>query len=199
MKKYLPLLSGLLFVALTVAAVEYLALKKTNGHFCYPLDDTFIHMAVSKNLALHGNWGITPSGFVSTSSSPLFTIVLALFFKLFSVKLLMPLLISSIGTVLIIIAIQKELATHSRLSTNNQVLCMLATLLTGAIPALTLLGMEHTLQIAFTLFFVHSIACLLQAKDRQHYWRAAAWAALMTATRYENVFFVMAAFGLLAL
>ncbi|MEO6315109.1 MAG: hypothetical protein ABIU63_15645, partial [Chitinophagaceae bacterium] len=198
MKKYIPLLSGLSFVAVAVAVLEYLAFKKTGGHFCYPLDDTFIHMTVSKNLALYGNWGITPSGFVSTSSSPLFTIVLALFFKIFSVNVVMPLVVSSVGTVLLLLSMQKELTNYSSLSTTNKTLVVLATLLVGAVPALTVLGMEHTLQIAFTLFFVHSIASLLTAPQKNNLLQAAGWAALMTATRYENVFFVMAAFALLA-
>jgi hypothetical protein len=198
MKKYLPLFAGLSFVAVTVALVEYLTMRKTGGHFCYPLDDTFIHMAVSKNLALYGNWGITPTGFVSTSSSPLFTIVLALFFKLFSVSILMPFVVSSIGTVLMLLSMQKELNRHSALSGFNKTACILITLLCGTIPALTLLGMEHTLQIAFTLFFVHSIASALDASAKTQLWKALVWTALMTATRYENVFFVMAAVGLLA-
>ena len=197
MKKYLPFLSGLTFVAVIVAAIEYVSLKNTGGHFCYPLDDTFIHMTVSKNLALYGNWGITPNGFVSTSSSPLFTIVLALFFKIFSVNIIMPLLISCIGTVLMLLSIQRELDKHSTLSLFNKVLCVLITMVTGAIPALTLLGMEHTLQIAFTLFFVHSLASLLGNPQKNNLVTAALWAALMTATRYENVSFIMAAFALL--
>jgi hypothetical protein len=198
MKKYLPLFAGLSFVVVGVAVIEYLTMKKTGGHFCYPLDDTFIHMAVSKNLALYSNWGITPTGFVSTSSSPLFTIVLALFFKLFSVHILMPFVISCIGTVLLLLSIHKELLQHSTLSTVNRTACILATLLCGTIPALTLLGMEHTLQIAFTLFFVHSIASLLDASQKAHLWKSLLWAALMTATRYENVFFIMGAFAVLA-
>jgi hypothetical protein len=198
MKKYLPLLSGLSFVAVIVAVLEFLALKKTGSHFCYPLDDTFIHMAVSKNLALYGNWGITPGGFVSTSSSPFFTIVLALFFKLFSVNIIMPFLISCAGTLLMLLAIQQELNHYSSLSAFNKIVCVVTTMLTGAIPALTLLGMEHTLQIAFTLFFVHSVASLLNDSRRNNLLKAALWAVLMTATRYENVFFIMAAFALLA-
>ena len=178
--------------------MEYAALKITGGHFCYPLDDTFIHMVVSKNLALYGNWGITPTGFVSTSSSPLFTIVLALFFKLFSVNIIMPLVISCAGTLLMLLAIQKELNNHSSLSVFNKVACVVITLITGAIPALTLLGMEHTLQIAFTLFFVHSVASLLTDSQKNNFLQTVLWAALMTATRYENVFFIMAAFALLA-
>ena len=198
MKKYLSLLSGLSFVAVIVAAIEYVSLKKTGGHFCYPLDDTFIHMAVAKNIVLHGNWGITPAGFVSTSSSPLFTIVLSLFFKLFSINVIMPFLISSIGTLLILLAIQQELNKYSSLKDLNKVICVIVVMLTGTIPALTLLGMEHTLQIAFTLFFVHTIASVLQEPQQNNLWKAAAWAALMTATRYENASFIMAAFVLLA-
>jgi hypothetical protein len=198
MKKYIPLLSGLSFVAITVAVLEYVTFKKTGGHFCYPLDDTFIHMAVAKNLVLYGNWGITPDGFVSTSSSPLFTIVLSLFFKLFSVSIIIPFVISCVGTLLILLAIQQELNKHSSLTSFNKIVCVIVVLLTGAIPALTILGMEHTLQIAFTLFFVHSIATLLSPGNKNSIWQAAAWAALMTATRYENAFFILAAFALLA-
>ncbi|MEP6747133.1 MAG: hypothetical protein ABJB86_05390 [Bacteroidota bacterium] len=198
MKKYLPFLSGFSFVAAIVAVLEYVAIKKTGGHFCYPLDDTFIHMAVAKNLVLHGNWGITPSGFVSTSSSPLFTIVLSIFFKLFSINIIMPFIISCAGTILMLIAMQQELNRYSSLTSFNKVVCVVITMLTGAIPALTLLGMEHTLQIAFTLFFVHSIAGVLTADTKNAIWQAALWAALMTATRYENASFIIAAFALLA-
>jgi hypothetical protein len=198
MKKYLPFIAGASFVAVIVAALEYMVIKKTGGHFCYPLDDTFIHMAVAKNLALYGNWGITPTGFVSSSSSPLFTITLALFFKLFSVNIIMPLVISSIGTLLMLLAIQQELNRYSSLTVFNKVVCVLFALLCGAIPALTLLGMEHTLQIAFTLFFVHSVASVLSEPEKNNLWKVAAWAALMTATRYENASFIIAAFALLA-
>ena len=198
MKKYLPLLTGLGFVAIVVAAIEYVTMKKTGGHFCYPLDDTFIHMAVAKNLVLHGNWGITPSGFVSTSSSPLFTVVLSLFFAVFSIHLIVPFVISSIGTVLMLLAMQRELDRHSSLSVLHKIICVLAVMIVGPIPALTLLGMEHTLQIAFTLFFVHAIASVLDETNKGTVWQAAIWAALMTATRYENASFIIAAFALLA-
>ena len=197
MKKYLPFLQACHLLAVIVAVLEYVSLKKTGGHFCYPLDDTFIHMAVAKNLALHGNWGITSAGFVSTSSSPLFTIVLSLFFKLFSVNIMMPFVISCIGTLLMLLAMQARTRSFSTLTIINKSFCILLHCWYGAIPALTLLGMEHTLQIAFTLFFVHSVATLL-TNNKKNLWQAAAWAVLMTATRYENASFIMAAFALLA-
>jgi hypothetical protein len=35
-------------------------LRQTNGHFVYSLDDPYIHLAVAKNLARHGVWGVAP-------------------------------------------------------------------------------------------------------------------------------------------
>ncbi|HSC39618.1 MAG TPA: hypothetical protein VLD19_17155, partial [Chitinophagaceae bacterium] len=144
MKKYAPLLAGLTFVAVTVAALEYLAMKKTGGHFCYPLDDPFIHMALAKNVLLHANWGINASGFTSTSSSPLFTILLTLLFKI-SGSVFMPLVLSCAGAVIAVVAMHRELSRHSALSAFNQGLLIIFTLVVGTIPAMALLGMEHTL------------------------------------------------------
>ncbi|MBS1669005.1 MAG: hypothetical protein JST58_16640 [Bacteroidetes bacterium] len=198
MKKYIPLLSGFILMSLLVSLIEYISMKQTGGHLCYPIDDSFIHMAVAKNLALHGNWGINPSDWVSATSSPLFTVLLSILDKIFSVQVGLPLVLSGIGTVLLIFAMQEEMDNHSSLNTLNKTICIISTLIIGAIPALTILGMEHTLQIAFTLFFVHSFASFLSSHESKSIWSIAVWAALMTITRYENSFLVMAAFALLA-
>jgi len=198
MKKYTPLFTGVAFIVFTVAALEWLALKKTGGHFCYPLDDPFIHMTLAKNLVLHGNWGINAQGWTSTSSSPLFTILLALLFKVFSIQVWMPFLLSVLGTLITLAAMNKELRSHSTLSPVSQAVLVLMTLLVGTVPAMTLLGMEHTLQIAFVLLFVHSAASVLAgSSDRNLQWTAT-WAALMVFTRYETAFILGGAFLLLA-
>jgi hypothetical protein len=198
LKKYTPLLTGLAFIAFTVAVLEWLALKKTGGHFCYPLDDPYIHMTLAKNLVLHGNWGINAQGWTSTSSSPLFTFLLALLFKVFSIRVWMPFLLSVAGAIIALAAINKELRTHSALSPVNRCMLVIITLLVGTVPAMTLLGMEHTLQIAFVLLFVHAAASVLADSDNSHLRWAALWAALMTFTRYETAFIVGGTFGLLA-
>jgi hypothetical protein len=198
MKKYLPFFSGLLLTAIIVGGLEYVVMKKSGGHFCYPLDDTFIHLAVAKNMALHHTWGINATDWVSCSSSPLFTGLLVILFKIFSVNLFIPLLVAAAGTVLILLAMQKELDKYSRLSITNKTICVAAVLILGAVPALTLLGMEHTLQIAFTLFFAQQIASYLVQKQSNNLWQAAGFAALMCLTRYENASLVIAAFILLA-
>jgi hypothetical protein len=147
---------------------------------------------------LHGNWGINAAGFTSTSSSPLFTVLLTLLIKIFSASMLLHILVSSAGTLLMLVAMQRELCKHSSLSVTNQSILIIAVLITGTIPAMTLLGMEHTLQAAFVLLFVHSVATVLTSPTNESLKAAAAWAALMTITRYETSFLVAGSFFFLA-
>jgi hypothetical protein len=56
-----------LILSLCVAMTRF-----TNGTFVYPLDDTYIGMAIARNLAMHGVLGITSREFSSSGSSPLF-------------------------------------------------------------------------------------------------------------------------------
>ena len=66
-----------------VVLIELNVLRSTNGIFIYPLDDTYIHMSIAKNLALYHNWGISANEFQSASSSILYTLLLSALFKLF--------------------------------------------------------------------------------------------------------------------
>jgi hypothetical protein len=199
MKKNFPLAAALFFVLVSVCLVEYAAMKKTGNHFSYPLDDTFIHMAMAKNLAFNGTWGINANDYSATSSSPLFTALLSLLVKVFSANVFLPLVLASIGTCLLVVAMNKELNNHSLLDTTNKTFVIIGALLMGAIPALTLLGMEHTLQTALVLLFVHAVASVLTSENKKNILQAAAWASLMTLARYESLFFLAAAAGLFLL
>src|SRR5688500_9913608 len=68
----------------------------TGGIFMYPLDDTFIHMELARNLADHATWGINPGEFGSASSSLLYTVLLALLFKVFGVWVTIPFIVNCI-------------------------------------------------------------------------------------------------------
>lgn len=54
-------------------ACEYLlciaAVRAADGHVLYALDDAYIQMAVGKNLAAHGVWGVTRHEFSGAGSS----------------------------------------------------------------------------------------------------------------------------------
>ena len=201
MKRNAPFVSAAIFLLAIVAVLEYITLKKTNGVFCYPLDDTFIHMAVAKNMALYGNWGVSANEWVSTSSAPFFTALLTIFYKISGINVYTPFLLAMAGAFLIMAAMQRELNRHTLLTTFSKSFCLILTLFVGAIPSLAALGMEHTFQIAFTLFFVHNCASILtrQKSTWSHLLITALWGACMVFTRYENAFIVASACGLLFL
>lgn len=199
--KNTPLYAGIIFLLAVVGVLEIVTLSKTKGVFCYPLDDTFIHMAVAKNMALYGNWGINATDWVSTSSSPLFTLMLSMMFRLFGINVHFPFILGVAGALLMIVAMQRELNRYTSLWIPAQSACIIITIFLGAIPPLAALGMEHTFQVAFTLFFVHCCASLFTAEkvSYKQVFITALWGALMVSTRYENAFVVTAACGLLLL
>ena len=65
-----------LYLAL-VGILLWLSLARTGGMFVYAQDDPYIHLALARTLADHGVWGIRPTEFASASSSPLWTLLLA--------------------------------------------------------------------------------------------------------------------------
>ena len=83
-KNYLPFIIAAIITLGYVLLLELSVLKLTGGITMYPLDDTFIHMQIAKNLAFHHTWGIVPGEFASASSSLLYTLILAFLFKVFS-------------------------------------------------------------------------------------------------------------------
>ena len=201
MKKNAPSFIAFVFLIVIVGMLEFITLRKTNGVFCYPLDDTFIHMAVAKNQALHGTWGVSSNEWVSTSSSPMFTGLLTGMYKAFGLSVYFPFILGVAGALLIIVAMQQELNRYQFLDVKSRLICLIATLFLGAIPSLAALGMEHTFQIAFTLLFIQGIASVIMdtSKQLKLVWITAFWGACMVFTRYENAFVVVAGCGLLFL
>ena len=65
-----------------VGILLWLSLARTGGTFVYAQDDPYIHLALARTLADHGVWGIRPTEFTSASSSPLWTVLLAVLWKL---------------------------------------------------------------------------------------------------------------------
>jgi hypothetical protein len=51
-----------LFACQLIGVFEWGVLQYTQGTFVYPVDDTFIHLAIAKNLVYHHIWGVTTVG-----------------------------------------------------------------------------------------------------------------------------------------
>src|SRR4051812_45844062 len=81
MGKALAIFFSIFLLLLIVGFQIYTSTKLNNNTWVYPLDDTYIHMSIGKNLAEFGQWGITRHEFTSSSSSILYTLLIALCFK----------------------------------------------------------------------------------------------------------------------
>jgi hypothetical protein len=137
-----------LVTGLTLAATWRLA----GGHLVYVIDDPYITMAMAKNLALHGQWGITPFQFSSSSSSPLFTLLLAVAYRLTGVRPETALLLSWCFGLVSLWAASRLLRRYVELWVEG--LTLLSIVLLTPLFVTGTLGMEHSL---------HLLLCLLLA------------------------------------
>jgi len=182
----------LVVYGLLVAGLIWGVLVLTGGVWVYPLDDTYIHMAVARHFAEDGVWGLTPYEFSSATSSPLFTLLMAGGFSLLGVKVWIPLLLGILGGAGSVFLWGHFLRQPGKWG----ILLGLLHLLVVPIPVMAVLGMEHTLHIMTVLpFFVLGVRWVATGKARG---RVLIMAALSTAFRYESLF-LAAAFVLLLL
>jgi hypothetical protein len=175
----------------TVAALVYLSMAGTAGVLVYPLDDTYIHMAMARNVALHGVWGVTPEGFTSATSSPLWTGVLAAAYAAAGVSPWTPLILNLvIGTALVVSLYVLLAGTGIAAAIAAPVTA--AIVFAGTLPTMTVIGMEHVLHALVTVWFVMLGSRQAGRDDPAGVWPVAALAAALTVTRYEGAFAVAA-------
>jgi hypothetical protein len=147
------LILSLCALIIPIVLIEFNVLKFTNGIFIYPLDDTYIHMSIAKNLALHNNWGISANEFQSASSSILYTLILSALFKLFSVTVIIPFIINLVAGIILIIVIQQRLEKEN-IRFVFQLIILLLVIFFTPLPVIIISGMEHTLQCLFSFLFI---------------------------------------------
>lgn len=185
-------------LCLLTAAITLTVWHHTGGHWSYPLDDTYIHMALARNLAFYHNWGINHQDFGAASSSPLYTLLLAILFKTFAIHLCIPLLVNLITALILIRVLQSALHAEG-LSGMAQVWVLLAVIVFTPLPILVISGMEHVLQCLFSFLFIYHFARWVTASPRERLpWPLLVYAFLMVATRYECLF-ILGVAGLILL
>jgi len=185
-----PFWSALTIYWLLTGTLLLASVSNTHGSFIYPLDDTYIHMAMAKHFVRDGIWGVDKSSFSSSTSSPLWTLLIAITYKIFGVNIWSPLLLSLISGSLIIYCCYRLLATN----TNPLRLFLLLLVITAFVPlpVLTLTGMEHLLHGLLTLLLIYLVPAYLSKDSFQFksYILLITLANLITATRYEGILLV---------
>lgn len=133
------------YLGLMVGGTIAASLRLNGGVFVYGRDDAYIHMAMAKNLVLHHLWGVTPYAFASASSSPLWTSLLALSYRLFGIGNKAPLvlgLISAVG----LLTLLSRLLRGQGIGDCATLVTLLLVVFAMPLPYLVLDGMEAPLQ-----------------------------------------------------
>lgn len=189
------IVAALLYVLIT-AWVLLATWRTSDHHFIYALDDTYIGMAMAKNLALHGVWGVSPYGFSSSDSSLLFPLLMAAGFKVAGVRIGVPLVLSWLAGLAAIFAAGRIVARY--LEPKGQMLALILLVLCTPLFVAGTIGMEHSLHVLLTLVFLAFFLREDEAESGGRLGAIAAISALMVATRYEGLFFVAAGVCVLA-
>ena len=169
-----------------IVAIYRNCVQLTRNTWVYPIDDQYIGMSVAKNFALHGVWGVTRYAFTSCTSTPLFTLLTAAVFRVIGVVDWVPLVLAcGAGAVALVIA--DRLFAHCPAPLRAAALAAMCFL--TSLPALGLLGMEHTLHITLVLLF---LLWTLQRWDEPDAfdWKLLILVVLIVGVRYESMFIV---------
>ena len=178
-------------------ALLMVGLGRTGGVFVYAQDDPYIHLTIARTLAIHGVWGIRADEFASASSSPLWTALLAVLWKVGARATWWPLvlnLIAGAGT----LSFAHEVL-RPRLLPIPRFLALMVLTAATPLPTLALIGMEHSLQILLVLALVWVATGIIEEEARSRIGLLCLLAALLAATRYEGLLVVGAAAAVMAL
>ncbi len=188
-RKSMLLLSIILYLSLVVSMVV-LGISEAYNEFIYPLDDTYIHMAIAKNFAEHGVWGVTQYEFTSSTSAPLWTFLLALIYMISGVSIIAPLLTNVIVGIIFIIYLHYRFKYEFELWSTFLFTALI--ILVTSLPSLSLVGMEHTLHVFLVILFVNvSVQNITGSdKDGRFNWSLLLLAAALPLVRYEGLFTV---------
>ncbi len=198
-KPLTPHISLILALIILIAATSYTLIgsySHNQKHFGYILDDSYIQMAMAKNLVQHGVWGISKDEFVSASSSPLWTTILAIVYFMFGVNENAPWILSLLSAIGILIIIHRLLKNRS--ISNLMIFFILLTFIV-LFPVIPLVrtGMEHLLHGLLAILFAWIASGLLYEgkSDKQKSWRITrdewkllALSPFLSTIRYEGLF-----------
>lgn len=152
LKRYWPALLAILFLVLTTFAVVEFSRQSNEGHFVYALDDPYIHMAMARNFSRYGVWGINRHEFSSSTSAPLWTLLLAAAY-LISDSIYLPLFLNVVCAIALLLLADRLIAQFEIKAVVRLVTLIAVLIFTPTVP-LIMSGMEHTLQALLSIAFV---------------------------------------------
>lgn len=156
-------------VPVIAAVVLYLALslfgfvsatRQTEGKIVYTIDDPYIHMAIARNLAEFGVWGVNHDSFDSASSSILWTLLLSGVYTTFGSSESAPLVLNLVFGILILI-LSGVILENAYLRRRSMLFILSGVILFTPLTAVTFTGMEHILHLLTAITFVWIVSRLI--------------------------------------
>ena len=190
--KHLPLIVALSCLWLSLFILYFAILAMNSGHMVYVVDDAYIHLAISRNLNEFSVFGVTRYEFSSSSSSPIWNLIISAGFLLVGINEMLPLVLN---VVLASIAVVTVYALRKDFDISQQYLTcvLLSFVFFTSLPSLVFTGMEHILHIILSLFFIVLSSRVLSSEAR--FGRESVLLFIVTlfvsATRIESIFLVI--------
>lgn len=154
LKKYTSLINVFLLSVVSLCIFFISEYIYTDEQFGVPLDDAYIHFQFSKNIAEGKGFSFNPNNPTPGSTSPAWTLLLTLFYILYSNHLIIAKFLSALFYILAGIStyfLSKEILKNKKLA-----LCAsIFTLLSGRLAWSALSGMEVTLFTFLLILFLY--------------------------------------------
>ncbi len=196
LSNYVPFVISTFLYIIFCTFFLLIIIKQNNYNFVYPLDDTYIHMAIAKNFSEHGIWGIDKYNFTSTSSSPLWTLLLSLIYEIFGVNDYAPLVLNFIIGLLLLFYIN-YFAKLINLNNYETLTLLIMVIFLLPLILLTFLGLEHTLHCFLILLFINMFILYnnTESYDKNfNFNKMLVIIPFLVMTRYESLFLIFAIF-----
>jgi hypothetical protein len=192
-KENWPLWAAVIILWATLAALLLISINQNEGHFIYAQDDAYIHLAIAKNFAEYGVWGVTRHEFSSSASSLLWILVLSFLDLIIGDRQLTPLILNILFATLTLYAAY-FIFRRERLPQTYTFIILLAIIFLTPLANVVFTGMEHVLQILITLIFVYTAAQALSIESPRrtepYFLLALGLSPLVTMIRYEGLFLI---------
>lgn len=183
--------AAILYLLITCALVS--TVLQSSAGFSYSLDDPYIHLALAQHIA-HGTYGVNAGEITSPASSVIWPFLLVPFANS-AMRGWSPLLLNLFAGLAACLLFGRFVLNYWRerwSQTPEAVkwLLMLLFVIAGNLPALTLMGMEHTLQVLLAAACAFGIAEAYFGRPVPKW--ALICAALAPSVRYEDLAFTLA-------
>jgi len=182
---FLLIISGYIYVKITF---------ENNYNFVYTLDDAYIHMAMAKNFAAHGVWGITPFEFTSSSSSVIWTMLLSGFYFFIGPNQYVPIVLNLTFALLVLVSSYRTLIKRG-LKNPAISLILILVIFVSPLPPLMFTGLEHVLHIWLSILYIFFVSEELSVTlKRNDFVLLVVLSVLLPLTRYESLFLIFVTF-----